>query len=282
MASEPCPGCGRVSPVRWHGARDRLGNVPGVYHVRWCKDCGLGVTDPRPASLTALYPPDYHLKGDVPSTFAPTLARIRKRLEPGTALDVGTGRGAFLEALARLGWHARGVEPDTPAAEAARARGFDVQVATFEEAELPEAAFDLVTLLQVLEHLPDPVAALRRLRALLRPGGTAVLAVPNADSWEARLTGPAWFHLDVPRHLVHFSPRGLRRLLVREGLHVESVHGDLDHHAAAGAGATWDRFCGPPKRWTAWKARALFVRAMVGVGRIASPPVVEIWARRPA
>src|SRR5439155_6222187 len=80
--------------------------------------------------------------------------------------------------------------------------------------------FDLVILFQALEHLAEPMATLRRTPALLQPGGVMVVAVPNCDSWQARIFGRAWFHLDVPRHQHHFSPRTLRFALETVGLRV--------------------------------------------------------------
>jgi SAM-dependent methyltransferase len=70
-----------------------------------------------------------------------------------------------------------------------------------------------VVLYNVLEHLPDPRTALRAIRDLLRPRGILIVCVPNFDSWQARATTAAWFHLDVPRHLHHFTPTGLKALL---------------------------------------------------------------------
>ena len=63
----------------------------------------------------------------------------------------------------------------------------------------------------VLEHMPDPAAALERVRSWLAPSGVLLVAVPNLDSLQARLAGPKWFHLDLPRHRTHFTARGALR-----------------------------------------------------------------------
>jgi hypothetical protein len=74
-----------------------------------------------------------------------------------------------------------------------------------------------------LEHLRDPAAALDRATALLEPGGVVAIAVPNLGSWQARCFGARWFHLDLPRHLVHLSAGALCAGLERRGLEVRRV-----------------------------------------------------------
>ena len=98
-----------------------------------------------------------------------------------------------------------------------------------EEVELPEHAFDVAVLWHVLEHLADPATALERARGWLAPDGRLLVGVPNIDSLQARLGGSRWFQLDPQRHLVHFTPRGLGRLLERTGFRVaEQRHMLLD------------------------------------------------------
>ena len=84
-------------------------------------------------------------------------------------------------------------------------------------APFPPGSFDLVTAFHVLEHVPDPVAMLRRMLAWLAPGGLAVVEVPNAGGAGARLFGRAWSGLDLPRHLWHFSPATLGVAVERAG-----------------------------------------------------------------
>jgi hypothetical protein len=83
----------------------------------------------------------------------------------------------------------------------------------------------------VLEHLDDPGRALSLIAAWLRPGGAVLVGVPNLASWQARLGGQRWYHLDVPRHRVHFTPRGVDALLRRSGFEPVSVtHLLLEHN----------------------------------------------------
>lgn len=98
--------------------------------------------------------------------------------------------------------------------------GLEVVRAGVEDVELPEHAYDVAVLWHVLEHLADPAAALGRVHGWLSPQGRLLVGVPNLDSVQARLGGERWFHLDPQRHLVHFTPGGLARLLERTGFRV--------------------------------------------------------------
>jgi SAM-dependent methyltransferase len=133
-------------------------------------------------------------------------------------LDVGAGRGGFVESALRAGFRASGIEPSEQGAAAAAHRGAPVTRASIEDAEIAPASIDVLTMWHVLEHLEVPTAALARVAGWLKPGGVAVIAVPNLDSLQARIGGPHWFHLDVPRHRSHFTPAGLDALLAQAGL----------------------------------------------------------------
>jgi 2-polyprenyl-3-methyl-5-hydroxy-6-metoxy-1,4-benzoquinol methylase len=134
----------------------------------------------------------------------------------GRLLDVGCGSGLYLHAFQRLGWEACGVEISAPVAEQARQTlGLRIFTGVLEEARFPDGHFDVVTLLHVLEHLPDPVGTLREVSRILKPEGIVVLAVPNFRSAGALIFRSYWFPLDVPRHLYHFSAHTLWNLLTK-------------------------------------------------------------------
>jgi SAM-dependent methyltransferase len=143
----------------------------------------------------------------------------------GALLDVGAGRGRFVATARAAGWDARGIEPSPRAAAA------HVEPVAVEDAAFAPASFDAITAWHVLEHLDDPGAALARLRGWLRPGGTLLVGVPNLASWQARLGGPRWYHLDLPRHRTHFTARGIETLLDRSGFAVvRTEHRLLEHN----------------------------------------------------
>ena len=92
----------------------------------------------------------------------------------------------------------------------------------------------MVTLWHVLEHLDDPAAALDRVASWLRPRGGLLIGVPNLASLQARIGGERWYHLDVPRHRMHYTPAGLEALLRSCGFTVLAVRHTLLEHNAFG------------------------------------------------
>lgn len=105
----------------------------------------------------------------------------------------------------------------TSSAHAREVLGIPVHIGSLEALGLPAESFDAVTLWHVLEHVATPASLLEAIWRVLRPGGALLVSVPNFDSPEARATGPGWFHLDVPRHLVHFTPETLDMTLRAAG-----------------------------------------------------------------
>ena len=218
-------------------AGDRLApDDPARFTVVRCLGCGLAYLRPRPTPEEAgrYYPESY--SGSGRGGFIEALEAVYRRRQHGEVarwlagrrplrgrlLDVGCGAGDLLIALRADGWSVQGVEPQ--ALGAAQARGkhqLDVLTGRFEDVQLLEGSFDTVVFSGVLEHLHDPVGALRRAGALLAPGGlVAVLFLPMLDSPEARLLGPRWMALDLPRHLTHFEDVTFTLMAARAGLDV--------------------------------------------------------------
>jgi len=116
-----------------------------------------------------------------------------------------------------------GIEPSPAAVAIAATRGVDARVGTLADVALEPGAYDAVVFQHSLEHTPDPLGDLDRVRAALRPGGRVLVTLPNFSSWQRRRFRDRWFHLDLPRHRTHFSPHGLQAILERAGLTVEHV-----------------------------------------------------------
>lgn len=193
------------------------------FEVRRCPYCGLAHVSPRPdpEHLPAYYPDGYF--GKRHPVFKDFFMDLRVRTMPalppgGRVLDIGCGRGDFLMACRRKGWQVAGVEQaSAPIMELRREFGLEV-FATTELGSLPAASFHVVTMWHVFEHMADPRETLREVFRLLRPGGSLIVEVPNFGSWQARMGPRYWFHLDVPRHLLHFERPTLAAMLVAEGL----------------------------------------------------------------
>jgi SAM-dependent methyltransferase len=131
----------------------------------------------------------------------------------GRLLDIGCGAGSLLRAARRADWDAEGTDISRPAVEHARSEGFTVFCGELEEARYPEASFDVVTAIEVLEHVPDPRAVLSEIKRVLRPGGLFWGTTPHGRGMSARLLGLRWSVLSPPEHLQLFSLAGLRQLL---------------------------------------------------------------------
>jgi SAM-dependent methyltransferase len=211
-------------------ARDYISG--DLFAVQRCRQCEMArtVPAPPPEHIGDYYPRGYYGRGkryssslegllDWLYSFRGRLIEIANGLEPGRVLDVGCGRGQLLFQLRKRGWEVIGTELSEDSAEYAReVLKLDVRTADLHDLDLPADYFDTVILWHVLEHIPDPAALLAEVRRILRPGGTLLVAVPNFGSWEARWGQDRWFHLDVPRHLNHFTPDALRGYLRDAGL----------------------------------------------------------------
>jgi 2-polyprenyl-3-methyl-5-hydroxy-6-metoxy-1,4-benzoquinol methylase len=150
----------------------------------------------------------------------PHPARVLDELEgvpPGRLLDVGCATGEFLLAARERGWEAVGVEVSPYAAAAARRRGLQVHSGTLADVPSPATTFDVVTLLDVVEHLEDPLGALRAIHRLLRPGGLVVVETPNWRSIYRVLLRGRWAAFQPRFHLMFFEERTLRRALETSG-----------------------------------------------------------------
>ena len=141
----------------------------------------------------------------------------------GRWLDVGCGAGALMRAAARQGWKAVGTEVAESAAEAVRAGGFEVHVGELDALPLADESFDVVSLVEVVEHVDDPAGLVRGARRLLRPGGAMYVTTPHGRGISARLLRSRWSAVAPPEHLQLFSLRGIRTLVDRAGLEVSSA-----------------------------------------------------------
>ena len=147
------------------------------------------------------------------------LEEITGRANGHKLLDVGCYIGVFIEIAAQHGWDAWGIEPSQWAAEQARGQGLNVIAGTLEAANLPDESFDVVTMWDVIEHVTDPLAEIRRAHRLLRPGGLIVIHTMDIDSLFARVMGPRWPWL-MEMHIYYFSQRTMAAMLDKAGFSV--------------------------------------------------------------
>ena len=208
-------------------------HVPiGDWNVSFCAECGLGRTDPRatPEALAKLYSQDYFAEHgweegpqgaeadkQVVGASKP-LKLLHKHAPRGRLLEIGSGFGFFLEAARRDGYQAEGLEISEWAAEQSRKQfGLNVRTGAIDDFDPAGATYDVVALFHVLEHLPDPLGALRRIKGWLNPGGAILVEVPNCASDDAKGYGPDWKGWQPKYHLSHFTPETLNRTLKEAG-----------------------------------------------------------------
>jgi SAM-dependent methyltransferase len=141
----------------------------------------------------------------------------------GKLLDVGNHVGTFLTVAEQHGYEVAGVEPSRWAADIARGRvNGPIHCGAIEDAPLPEGGYDIVTMWDVIEHLPDPALDIRAIHGALKPGGIFALSTMDVESWFPRLAGRRWpWYMQM--HLVYFSRRTLCEMLRREGFHIVDV-----------------------------------------------------------
>lgn len=241
-------------PIRWEtvacplcGAPDdrEFFRAPGdggtEYRLGKCPDCGMVFTNPRPdeRSIARFYPEDYAPYRPPRKRRAGFLRQLRTRLgvrggklltdripirPGGVLLDYGCGSGWFAAQMRDRGWQAVGMDFSPHAAAAARKNfGLSAIHGTLPHPAVAADTLDVVTLRAVLEHVHDPVRLLRAVYAALRPGGWVYASVPNLAGWGFRTFGRAWFPLDPPRHLLHFTPETLSAAVEGCGFRVEAM-----------------------------------------------------------
>ncbi len=219
------------------------------WEIKRCRHCGVLFTLPRPSEddLVRMYD-DGSLQGvsedgapfdgiECPPWKQKEHDRILNRMQDfrvrsGRLLDVGCLWGFFLTNAQRRGFEVFGVEPCGKAVRYVRdVLGLTTYRGSLQSADLPAASFDAVSLLDVIEHLPDPVAQLREVYRITKREGLLVIVTPNSDGWLPQVVGikrkafrQPWCPIDnVPWHLWGFTPGTIVRCVDKVGFRVEAV-----------------------------------------------------------
>jgi len=133
-------------------------------------------------------------------------------------LDYGCGTGDFLETAKKGGWNIQGIEPSDSARSIAEEKLSIAISLPSDLFKMQDNSYDVISLWHVLEHVPNLMEVSHQLSKLLKPGGHLILALPNFKSADAKKFKEKWAAFDVPRHLWHFSPSGIKHLSKKIGL----------------------------------------------------------------
>jgi 2-polyprenyl-3-methyl-5-hydroxy-6-metoxy-1,4-benzoquinol methylase len=214
---------------------------PDTFSAMRCNSCGLVYLNPRPAinELEKIYPPTYHAYDFSKINFG-VAYKVRTRLEtwrllnhcrnlPDDAriLDVGCGDGFHLNLLRKFGkktWSLEGVDIDRHAVEVATRSGLKVHLGTVEEIGPPKENYDLVLMIQTIEHVEKPDEVLHAIYKLLREGGRLVIVTDNTDSVDFKFFKRRhWGGYHFPRHWNLFNHHSLSIVAEKTGFEIERL-----------------------------------------------------------
>lgn len=245
-----CPLCDTSNvEIFFSNVEDYLYKKPGRFSIVQCKNCELWFTHPFPNRSINYYPADYNVYNDPLKTsfkfrimntainkntkevfWIKIISRIFKKqflIPPQTKdadkkiiLDVGCSTGFFLNFLKNLNWECHGIEINKKASKIAENKDINVFNGSIKNATLKENHFDVVRFNHVLEHLSNPIAAIRKSHQILKKNGLLLISVPNRDSLSRIIFGKHWRGFEIPRHYYHFSYSSLKKILEQNGFKI--------------------------------------------------------------
>lgn len=200
------------------------------FHILRCKRCSLLFVGERLSQkqLQAYYEkmPDDFAYSDTENIknlkyyYLTLIGLISKKISTGKILDVGCSSGQFLDCL--QGWECHGIERDSRYAQKARLKyGNNIHIGTLQDYESRQGYFDVITLQDVLDHMPDPLQALTKCHALLKPDGLIAVKVHDFSCLYALISGSKCYAFTPPNHLVYFNRKNLTQALSLSGFQVE-------------------------------------------------------------
>lgn len=213
------------------------------FQIKQCAACGFKFTSPRPndEDLGQYYKAESYIShSDTKKGLVNTLYHwvrsytlIKKlqlvmhytKLKKGKILDYGAGTGAFLDTCKKNRWEAIGIEPDADARKVMAEKFSISSYPSVQDAKAQNALhdFDVITAWHVLEHVPNLKETIQELKAALMEKAKLIVAVPNPASYDAAVYKENWAAYDVPRHLWHFAPKDMERLMKDQGFRLVKI-----------------------------------------------------------
>jgi 2-polyprenyl-3-methyl-5-hydroxy-6-metoxy-1,4-benzoquinol methylase len=225
-----CPVCNKDSFKNFMVVKDNAVSKESFVIVE-CENCGFKFTNPRPSEneIGKYYASEEYISHSntnkgitnkayqvVRSITVKQKVDIINKFVPakGAILDYGCGTGNFLQACQKDNWQVFGIEPNDTARTQAQAL-LHTNIVSTDLQQFEPASFDIITLWHVLEHIHTLNETVKTLLSLLKPDGFLLIAVPNADSLDAKEYKENWAAYDVPRHLYHFTQATMKRFLTK-------------------------------------------------------------------
>jgi 2-polyprenyl-3-methyl-5-hydroxy-6-metoxy-1,4-benzoquinol methylase len=226
-----CLVCGHTSSVPYA--------EKNAYKVMKCSGCGTLFLDPLPDSeqVAKLYSQDYfggatkghgYVDYDVDkeamrSVFVNHIKKFERILgQKGKLFDVGAATGFFIKIAHDHGWKAEGIDISEYASQIARSRGINVVKGTIYDANSVEL-YDIITMWDVIEHVPDPLSHLLKANSLMRRGGLIAINTPDSGSTFSRIMGKRWHLFVPPEHIWYFNQKSIEILLNKAGFEVIEI-----------------------------------------------------------
>lgn len=227
-----CPICKNDSRLIWK---------EGKYTVFKCSSCKLAFLYPVPSEIEKIYDKEYFEKWylrfyDERKIYFENLVEKLKKYLPssGKLLDVGCGAGIFLDVMKKNGWDVYGQDTSPFAVEYCRKNGYKVFNSSLDKIDLPDNNFDVITILDVIAHIKNPLSYLKTCRRALKPDGILIIKTPNHTDflfYIARFfsfTGKSRSLLHIPAQIYHFNIFSLEKLLQKENLSRKKIFLTLD------------------------------------------------------
>ncbi|MDR4508961.1 MAG: class I SAM-dependent methyltransferase [Candidatus Brocadiaceae bacterium] len=240
-----CGICGGARECMFKLYDDRYG-YPGTFSLFRCQSCGhknihSSVSPEKIKEMYSKYYPraTFHVDDHKPYREIEGFTSWFDGMKSGPfrwvpdnvrVLDIGCGFGESLGYYASRGCEAYGVEVDANIKRVADAFGYNVKVGLFSSDAYQEDFFDYVTMAQVIEHVTDPIATLKGIARILKPGGAVVLSMPNSNGWGAKIFRRMWINWHIPYHIQHFSFKSIRIAAERSSLILDKAQTITSSH----------------------------------------------------
>lgn len=203
--------------------------IRGTQRIVRCRECGLVYVNPRINEKTVANSykdavDEIYVQGAAgrKHTFRQCVKKINKwRRPPGRLLDIGCAAGFFVHEATKQGWDSMGIEPSrwlvSWGIENLKVK---LRTGTLRQGKFKDEDFDVLTMWDVLEHVPDPLSELKECHRILKTGGMLVINYPDFGSFLAKLAGSKWWFL-LSNHLYYFTTRTMREYLEKTGFEVK-------------------------------------------------------------